>query len=45
MLATNALDDGVSASPAIAGDEIFVRSNRYLYALGAAAEKTADTGG
>ncbi len=35
VLATNALDDGVNASPAIAGDEIFVRSDRYLYAISA----------
>lgn len=35
VLATNALDDGVRASPAIAGDEIFVRGDRYLYAISA----------
>ena len=51
VLATNTLDDGVYASPAIAGDEIFVRSDRYLYAISAqgsvregATEKAADTG-
>ncbi len=51
LLATNALDDGVNASPAIAGDEIFVRSDRYLYAIstldsaaaGAPAEKPGGT--
>ena len=49
LLATNALDDGVRASPAIAGDEIYVRGDRYLYAIstqvsageGAPAEKQA----
>ncbi len=35
VLATNALDDPVNASPAIAGDEIFVRSDKYLYAISA----------
>lgn len=50
VLATNALDDSVNASPAIAGDEIFVRSDRYLYVLSAqgsvrdATAETADTG-
>lgn len=33
VLATHALDDRINASPAIAGDEIFVRSDRYLYAI------------
>ncbi len=35
VLATNTLDDGVNASPAIAGDEIYVRGDRTLYAIGA----------
>ncbi len=35
VLATNTLDDGVNASPAVVGDEILVRSDRYLYAISA----------
>ena len=35
VLATNALDDRINASPAIAGDDIFVRGDRYLYAISA----------
>ncbi len=41
VLATNALEDAVNASPAIAGDEIFVRSDRYLYAISAASPVAA----
>ena len=37
VLATNALDDAVDASPAIAGDEIYVRGERHLYAISAQA--------
>ncbi len=35
VLATNALDDAVDASPAVAGDEIYVRGERHLYAISA----------
>ena len=34
VLATNTLDDGFDASPAIVDDEIYLRGNRYLYAIG-----------
>ncbi len=33
VLATNELDDGFEASPAIVGDEIFLRGRKYLYAI------------
>jgi outer membrane protein assembly factor BamB len=33
LLASNALDDSFSASPAIVGDEIFLRGLRYLYCI------------
>ncbi len=33
VLATNVLDDEFRASPAIVGDEILVRGNRFLYAI------------
>ena len=35
VLATNTLDDGFDASPAIVGDIIYMRGYRYLYAIGA----------
>jgi outer membrane protein assembly factor BamB len=34
LLASNRLDDSFSASPAIAGDELFLRGESYLYCLG-----------
>ena len=34
VLATNTLDDGFDASPAIVDDEIYLRGNRYLYSIG-----------
>ena len=34
LLAANRLDDSFSASAAIAGDELFLRGERYLYCLG-----------
>lgn len=34
VLATNTLDDGFDASPAIAGDVIYMKGYRYLYAIG-----------
>ena len=34
VLATNTLDEGIDASPAVAGDEIYLRGSRHLYAIG-----------
>ena len=34
VLSTNVLDDGFDASPAIAGDELYLRGTRHLYAIG-----------
>ena len=34
ILATNKLEDGFDASPAIAGKEIFLRGHSYLYCIG-----------
>jgi len=33
VLAVNRLDDGFDASPAIAGDELYLRGRRYLYKI------------
>ena len=33
VIASNTLDDGFDASPAIVGDEIYMRGYRYLYAI------------
>ncbi len=33
LLATNRLDDNFDASPAIAGNELFLRGHEYLYCL------------
>jgi hypothetical protein len=33
VLATNRLDDPIDASPAIAGKQMFLRSDQYLYCL------------
>ncbi len=33
VLATNRLDDGCDASPAVAGREIYLRGQQYLYCL------------
>ena len=33
VLATNRLDDGFDASPAVAGREIYLRGQQYLYCL------------
>ncbi len=33
VLATNTLDDRIDASPALAGSELFLRSQRYLYCI------------
>ncbi len=34
VLATNTLDDGFDASPALVGDEIYLRGYTYLYSIG-----------
>ena len=34
VLAKNELDEGIDASPAIAGDAIFIRGTRHLYSFG-----------
>ncbi len=36
VLATNQLDDGFDASPAVAGDELFLRGRSHLYCIAAA---------
>ena len=33
VLATNRLDDGFSASPALAGNELFLRGTEFLYCI------------
>jgi outer membrane protein assembly factor BamB len=33
VLATNTLDDGFDATPAIVGDEIYLKGNKYLYCI------------
>ena len=33
VLATNRIDDEINASPALAGDQIFLRSRKYLYCI------------
>ena len=35
VLAVNRLDDGFDASPAVAGDEIYLRGRRFLYCIAA----------
>jgi len=35
ILARNELDDGFNATPAIVGDTIVLRGDRYLYSIGA----------
>jgi outer membrane protein assembly factor BamB len=34
VLATNKLDDGFDASPAVVGDQIYLRGNQFLYCIG-----------
>jgi outer membrane protein assembly factor BamB len=41
ILATNRLDDGVDASPAIAGKQLFFRGEKYLYCIEESAETSA----
>jgi outer membrane protein assembly factor BamB len=36
VLATNTLDDGFDASPALVDNEIYLRGNRHLYCIAAA---------
>ncbi|MEZ6062392.1 MAG: hypothetical protein R3C19_18775 [Planctomycetaceae bacterium] len=33
VLAVNKLDEGIDASPAIAGDQIFIRTEKHLYCI------------
>ena len=33
LLATNKLDDGFDASPAVIGDELYMRGNKFLYCI------------
>jgi outer membrane protein assembly factor BamB len=39
LLAVNRLDDSFSASPAVAGDDLFLRGDGYLYRIGNVATK------
>ena len=34
VLATNALDDGFDASPAVAGNDLLLRGHKWLYCIG-----------
>ena len=34
VLAVNALDDEIDASPALVGEDIYLRGRRYLYRIG-----------
>lgn len=34
LVATNTLDDRFDASPAVAGDQLFLRGHRFLYCIG-----------
>lgn len=34
VLATNKLNDGLDASPAVVGDELYLRGNKFLYCIG-----------
>ena len=51
VLAENSLDDGFDASPAVVGDEMFLRGRRFLYAIardeagGGSSETAAMQGG
>ncbi len=38
ILATNQLDDTIDASPALAGNQLFLRGRQFLYAIATAAE-------
>jgi len=44
VLAENTLDDGVEATPALVGGEIFVRSHEYLYCIAEGAGVEARSG-
>ena len=43
LLVTNTLDEGFAASPAIAGDEIFLRGRKHLYCIAADQHKPEKT--
>ena len=45
VLATNKLDDSVDASPALAGNQIFLRGRRFLYALASSPVRQVDDNG
>lgn len=45
LLATNPLDEIVMASPAIAGDVLFIRSLQHVYAIGVAGEEGGTAAG
>ena len=34
LLASNKLDEGIIASPAVVGDELFIRGDKSLYCIG-----------
>jgi len=40
VLATNTLDDKFDASPAIVGDELFLKGKTYLYCIAEPRKKT-----
>jgi hypothetical protein len=42
MLATNELDDSFSASPAVSGDALFLRGDRFLYRIATPEAPEAD---
>ncbi|MEO2008774.1 MAG: hypothetical protein ABGX22_08865, partial [Pirellulaceae bacterium] len=33
VLATNKIDDRINSSPALAGNQLFLRGNRFLYCI------------
>ena len=33
LLATNTMDEGINATPAIAGDEMYLRTDGHLYCI------------
>ena len=42
ILATNQLDDGLDASPALVGDRIYLRGEKHLYCIGEPDEEASD---
>lgn len=43
VLATSTLDDGFDASPALAGDELYLRGHKHLYCIAETAQPSAGT--